>query len=437
MNYDSVVARISELAPRGWRLGLDRMQRLVEVAGLSGAVAGQKPKYIQVAGTNGKGSTTAFLQSIFLGQGHRTGGFFSPFVYDLRERVQLGGELISKDVFAKLGERLLLVAEQMEGTEFEGVTEFEIKTALGFAAFQEFGCDWVALEVGLGGRLDATSVVTPAAGIITSIGWDHMAILGDTLEKIAFEKAGIIKTAIPTFVGMMDPGPLEVISQVACEHSSPLYRLGYEITDSKKDGQRVLSWEGAEILDDGQTARYGSKAFENFALATFASIAAGAVHDENVLSNSLDRVSLPGRFEHRTYGAKTIILDGAHNEDATRVLAKSLTRAYPGQKFLFLFSMVQGHDPAKTLTHLVPLARSFDICPIDFHRAQPIEEIDQAISELTSVPVRRHLSAPSAMENILSDPNEEIIVITGSFYLIGECGRAFNQMVSSQQVTPS
>lgn len=437
MKYETVVERISALAPRGWRLGLDRMQKLVELAGLSESVAGRKPKYIQVAGTNGKGSTTAFLQSIFLGQGHRTGGFFSPFVYDLRERVQLGGELISKDVFTKLGECLILVAEQMEGTEFEGVTEFEIKTALGFAAYQEFNCDWVALEVGLGGRLDATTVVTPAAGIITSIGWDHMAILGDTLEKIAFEKAGIIKPSMPTFVGMMDTGPLNVISQFAKEQNAPLFRLGFEIADDHRDGQRVLVWEGKEVIDDRRTSKYGSKAFENFALATFASMAAGAIRDEVLLLHSLDRVNLPGRFEHRTFGSKTLVLDGAHNEDATRVLVESLNRAYPGQKFRFLFSMVQGHDPAKTLSHLAPLARSFDICPIDFHRAQPVGEIDKAITALTSVPVRKHLSAPSAMEEILKDPNEEIIVITGSFYLIGECGRAFNQMVNLDQISPS
>lgn len=429
MNFDSVVARISELAPRGWRLGLDRMQRLVEVTELSDAVAGQKPKYIQVAGTNGKGSTTAFLQSIFLGQGHRTGGFFSPYVYDLRERVQLNGELISRELFTKLGERLLLVAEQMEGTEFEGVTEFEIKTALGFAAFQEFACDWIALEVGLGGRLDATTVVNPAAGIITSIGWDHMAILGDTLEKIAFEKAGIIKPSMPTFVGIMEQGPLDVITEVATSRNAPIYRIGLEIEDVTNAGIRCLTWDGIQLNDDGKTSRYGAKAFENYALAVFASQAAGAIYDHAKLNQSLDFVNLPGRFEHRTLSGKAVILDGAHNEDSAKVLADSLAKSYPNQKFRFLFSMVQGHDPVPTLSKLVPMASSFSVCPIDFHRSKPVSEITEALRILTGETPETYESASEAVPAMMAGDGDEIIVITGSFYLVGECGRVLNQMV--------
>ncbi|MCH7945095.1 MAG: bifunctional folylpolyglutamate synthase/dihydrofolate synthase, partial [Armatimonadetes bacterium] len=186
LSFDDAVARLGDLRRRGWRLGLDRMQEYVRRLGLQDKL-GQPggPKFIHVAGTNGKGSVVAFLQSMLVEQGFKTGAAYSPYVYDIRERVQLGRKLISKSDFARLAVRLLDVGEDLERTELGGPTEFELKTALGFAYWAEQGAEWVALEVGLGGRLDATNVVDPAASIIVSIGLDHTHILGETLSEIA------------------------------------------------------------------------------------------------------------------------------------------------------------------------------------------------------------------------------------------------------------
>ncbi|HEY0866603.1 MAG TPA: hypothetical protein VGE01_04465, partial [Fimbriimonas sp.] len=210
MTYPEALAYVSGLEPRGWRLGLDRMQAFIDRAGLSqnvGRPPGTDPagkpgaRFIHVAGTNGKGSVTAFLQSMLVEHGYRTGAFFSPYVVDPRERVQFGRSLISESDFASVVAHLKPIAESFSETEFGGITEFEFKTAVGVEYWRRKRCEWVALEVGLGGRLDATNVVHPACSAIVSIGYDHTQILGDTLEKIAFEKAGIVKPETPLVVG--------------------------------------------------------------------------------------------------------------------------------------------------------------------------------------------------------------------------------------------
>jgi dihydrofolate synthase / folylpolyglutamate synthase len=204
MDYQQAQDYIASLAQRGWRLGLDRMTEFAARADLVGSLGdGDSPKFIHVAGTNGKGSVTAMLQSCLVDQGHRTGAFFSPYVVDPRERIQFGREMISKEDLAAIATKLMPIGESLSETEFGGVTEFEFKTAMGFEYWKQKECDWVALEVGLGGRLDATNIITPASSAIVSISYDHVSILGETLAEIAREKAGVIKPGRPVVVGEM------------------------------------------------------------------------------------------------------------------------------------------------------------------------------------------------------------------------------------------
>ena len=268
MTYEQALAYIAALEPRGWRLGLDRMQEFVHRAGLDQSIGNPSgPQFIHVAGTNGKGSTTAFLQSILVESGYRTGSFFSPFVVDPRERVQFGRELIGKQELADLTEALIPVADSLTDSEFGGITEFEFKTAIGFQYWKQRHAEWVALEVGLGGRLDATSVVTPCASIIVSIGLDHMHILGDTRAKIAFEKAGVIKPGAPVIVGDLPPDALEVVTEVAQANTAPIWRWGHEVLWDKaplktvsKDARPLSSAAGAAsgAPTAGAAARNGS-----------------------------------------------------------------------------------------------------------------------------------------------------------------------------------
>jgi dihydrofolate synthase/folylpolyglutamate synthase len=417
LSFPAAVAAIHGLEKRGWRLGLDRMVEVVRLAGLAGAVGPSAPSFIHVAGTNGKGTTTAFLQSLMVEQGFRTGAFFSPFVYNIRERVQFGREMISEEDFARLTTELLAATESMEGTALEGISEFELKAALGFAYWKEQACDWVALEVGLGGRLDATNVVQSKANIITSIGWDHMAILGNTLEKIAAEKAGILKPGVPVVVGHMDPGPMKVIIECAQEIESPVWRLGHEVLVTAD------SVETPGAVYRGLKPRLqGSKVRENMALAVAAMEAAGAIKDPARVAVGVELATLPGRYETRMRHGQRFILDGAHNVDSGRVLADSL-RADGIEDAILITNMLTGHDPEPFYEALRPFVGRIIVCPIDFPRARTVAETGETLramgfeTEEASSPLDAILRAQADLGRT--------VVVSGSFYLVGEIGRVF------------
>ncbi len=414
MTYDEALAALAGLAPRGWRLGLDRMQEFLRRAELESAVKGVSPKFIHVAGTNGKGSVTAYVQSILRSQGYTTGGFFSPFVYDPRERIQINGAYISKEEFARLTTWLMQVGLELDQTPFGGITEFEVKTAMGFAAWAEAKCEWVALEVGLGGRFDATNVITPGASAIVSIGWDHMAILGDTLEKIAFEKAGVIKPGIPCIVGAMAPGPHDVIAKVASEQGAPLWRLGEEI---QTEGNAVRT--PASKYRNLKPGIRGVHQLHNAAVAIAACEAAGAIRDQEAVPAAITQTTLPGRFEVRKLGKKTIVLDGAHNGESAQALAKTLAQEFPGQPFTVLAGMLQGHDPTPMFAPLTG-ASEVHLVPINFHRTRNSKELQADLLPL-EMKITAHETATKGLEAALH--GEELLVITGSFYLVGEIGQ--------------
>lgn len=426
MTYEEALAYIASLAPRGWRLGLDRMQEFLRRANLEQTV-GPDRGFIHVAGTNGKGSVTAFLQSLMIEQAYRTGAFFSPFVYDPRERVQFGRELISHADLARLTAQLMGPAESLSDTDYGGATEFEFKTALGFKYWAEKGCDWVALEVGLGGRLDATNVVHPRACVIVSIGLDHTSVLGNTLEEIAAEKAGIVKEGVPVMVGEMQPEALSVIEEIAVQHNAPIWRFGREI----------------ELLDDGQSYSVrtplgtfgrlrpgipGVKQPHNMALAVAAMDAAGAVRDGGAIAKGAAKAVIPGRFERRFIAGKEVILDGAHNPDAARVLHDNLEQHLRGGKVTLVTGMVSGHDPIHFYEPLANLIEAAYVVPVNFHRALPVETLANTLRGLMS-DVNGCKNIQAGLQSALK--GDHPVLVTGSFYLVGEVGAVLSRMSAS------
>ena len=422
MTYEEALAYIAGLEPRGWRLGLDRMQAFVDKVGLQdslGAAGG--PQYIHVAGTNGKGSTTAYLQSILIQAGYRTGAFFSPFVYDPRERVQFEYEYIPKDELAELTEELQPIAESFSETEFGGITEFEFKAALGFLYWKRKKSEYVALEVGLGGRLDATNVVTPKASIIVSIGLDHTNILGHTLAEIAYEKAGIIKPNVPVVIGQMEREALDVIERVAQENHAEIWRYGKEIIWYPcGDVKTPTGWH--KNLTPGIS---GYMQEHNLALAVAALDAAQIAVSEKACATGSRYAYAPGRFEQVEHNGKQYILDGAHNSDAAKVLVHSLQDKLPPNKQIILVTgMVAGHEPLDFYRTIAPLVKSVHVVPIDFHRALPADELESSLQRLVSK-TEKH---SSVKEGIVAAEREagkdDVILVTGSFYLVGDVGRA-------------
>ncbi len=417
MTYQQALEYIAGLRRRGWRMGLDRMEELLRRVG----DPHKGLKALHVAGTNGKGSVTAMIQSILTHAGYRVGGFFSPYVFDFRERIQFNCEYISESDVARLTCKLIPHSEEMSQSSLGGPTEFEFKTAMGFLYWAEKNCDFVALEVGLGGRLDATNVVTPLVSVITQIALDHQDILGNTIKEIAREKAGIIKEGRPCVCVAENEEAQEVIQAVAGERKSELWLYGREIRVKRSnEGWDVETprsvWKGlcTNLRGDYQSI--------NLAGAVGALDAGGISVEESALRRGLRHVSLPGRFQI-VNSDPLIILDGAHNPSAMEALCEALRAEFPRYAFRVVFSGSTGHDTVGTLKPLRAIARKIYLCQMENERALSIEALKTAVeeAELDREKWETVGSPADALRCALSECGvNEGVLVTGSFYLLKE-----------------
>jgi dihydrofolate synthase/folylpolyglutamate synthase len=391
------------------------MRAFVERASLTPTLSNKG--YIHVAGTNGKGTTTAFVESILRHQGWRTGAFYSPYVVDYRERIQAEGQMIAPDELAALVARLLPVADSMGDTEFGGATKFELEAAMGFAYWEQKACEWVALEVGLGGRLDATNVVTPKACIIVSVGLDHTSILGNSLEEIAAEKAGIIKPGVPVVVGEMPPEAYAVIKGIAKERSAPFFSI--ERQYAQRDGIWQVGVPGG-IVGGFQPTLAGEKIGHNMALAVVACFVARAIKDSGeALAEGVRNAWLPGRNDVREVAGHRVIFDGAHNADAARILVKSLP-----DKIRLVSNMLSGHEAEPFYREFVGRAVGVEVAPIDSPRAMRVEDT-VAMLQRESIPSRGHATVRAALQAAIA-ADDAPVVVCGSNYLVGDALRAID-----------
>jgi dihydrofolate synthase / folylpolyglutamate synthase len=420
VNYESALEYISSLAPRGWRLGLDRMEEFARRAGFTGALGdGGRPQFLHIAGTNGKGSTTAMLQSCLTEIGLNNGSFFSPYVVDPRERVQLGRDLICKDDLAEITAYLKPIGESLSDSEFGGVTEFEFKTAIGFEFWRRKQCEWVALEVGLGGRLDATNIITPAVSAIVSIGHDHVNILGNTLAEIASEKAGILKVNRPGVVGAMAPEALCAIQERAEEVCSDLWRVGHEITYQRTDSGVHVRTPESEI--DLSPSLFGEIQLHNAAVAYATLERAGLAGDPTAIQRGIASAYLPGRFTRVEYQGRRVILDGAHNADSAKVLARMLAESKK-ERLICITGMLSGHEPREFYEHLRPFVDEFWVVPVDFHRSRDATELTDELKAM-GLPARGYENVADALRESTTFMADHEVLVTGSFYLVGDAMR--------------
>lgn len=428
LTFDEALEFVSGLQHRGWRLGLDRMREFLCRAELLSSIEGDSaPRFIHVAGTNGKGSTTSYVQSILSSQGYRVGGFFSPFVYHVTERIQLGGVPISEDEFARLVESLIPAAMSMDDSELGPVTEFEFKTAMGFRCWADSGCDWVALEVGLGGELDATNVVTPACSVIASIGLDHGEILGPTLQDIAKAKAGILKPGVPAVVGSLPVEAMEVVEGIAAQRNCPLWRLGHEVVIERNGGGVNAVVTPTSRFSPVVPGMKGPHQADNAALALAAVELSRAIGNPQAACESLAQTLLPGRFELRHLEGKLMVLDGAHNPDSAAELRATLDAEYPDRPVVLLVGMLSGHDCQAFFDPLADRMTQGHAAPIDFFRAMPPLLVAECATR-AGIPCSAHSDLQSALDQALqATPDEGVLLVAGSFYLVGEVGRSLQE----------
>lgn len=423
MTFAEAVSLISSLENKGWRLELDRMNEFLRRAKLLDSLGAGTPQFIHIAGTNGKGSVTAFVHSMLLEQGWNAGATFSPYVYDVRERIRVGRDVISCEAFAKSTARLWPIALSMEGTDFDGPTEFEFKTAMGFDVWESSECDWVALEVGLGGRLDATNVVSPSVACIVSIGLDHTAILGDSLEAIAREKAGIIKPGVPVVLGRMPIAAQRVIEEIARENQSEVWAIGREVRLHRRGAGFDVATPHATYRDL-VSGIAGAIQPENMAVAVAAIELSGAIQDPDKIGAGTAQASIPGRFQRASFGGKDFLLDGAHNADAAFELSASIRAAGLAEREIVLVTgMLHGHEMEVFYEPLIELVQAVHTVPIDFHRSRTSEEVTSAINSLVPGIASAHSSVDAALTACLRLQGDPLLLVTGSFYLVGEVGR--------------
>ena len=427
MNYDEALNYMQGLRRFGVKLGNERFEALLYLLGNPH----QRFCVIHVAGTKGKGSTTAIISAILLAHGLKVGSYYSPYVYDVRERVQVNGEMIPREDFARIVSKIAPLALDLEAQGLGPTTEFELKTAVGFVYFAEQKVDIAAVEVGLGGRLDATNVVSPAACIITNIGLDHTHILGHTYSLIAGEKAGIIKPGIPVVTATDNPEALEVIRRIANERSAPLtLALNTDINNPPTAGEIHCSSQDDLFTITTSRARYsnlhcglyGRIQHINAACAIGAleewSSASGGLLRQNAVLAGLSAVSLPGRMEI-VHCNPAVIMDGAHNGMSAKALAEEIRRMHY-RKLLLVLGMVSGHDPAEVVEALAPLAERVYATQPTWIRGLPAERIAAAV-RMVNVPVEVVTPPAEAARLAFFEAQEnDLVLVTGSFYTVGD-----------------
>lgn len=372
-------------------------------------------KFLHVAGTNGKGSVTAYIQAILCQMGLRAGGFFSPYVYDFRERIQLCGEMIPEEDVARLCGVLAPVSDALVGTEFGGPTEFEFKTAMGFLFWRERGCDAVALEVGLGGRLDATNVVDPIVSVVTPIALDHREHLGDTIEQIAAEKAGIVKPGRPVVSGAGDGAP--TIRNFAKRLGAPLWELGAEVRLRAESDGAIAVHTPVGRVRGLRPAMLGVHQRANVALAVAAIHAAGWTPEESAVQAAVARARLPGRLQPLGEPPRAF-LDGAHNPAALRAVLDAL--GGEGVR-VAVWSAATGHDADAALAELTSRLPVVIACPMKHSRALSGQEM-QALARTHGARFSKEVA--DAVAEALSLSPRHPILVTGSFYLLAEAKEA-------------
>ena len=432
MNYQDAIDILYDSRMMGTKLGLNNIRFLLKALGnphLSYSC-------VHVAGTNGKGSVSAMLTSMLTSAGYKTGLFTSPHLSSFRERIRIGAEYIPEQSVADILERIIEISEPMRTMEdVTFPTFFEIVTALGARYFADSGVEIAVMETGMGGRLDATNAVEAAVSIITNIGMEHSVYLGDTIEKIAFEKGGIIKKNVPLITAEKNRVALGVIERIASEKNAPVIKVGAEVVFSDmKSASGTLETPMQSLTVTTKNSTYsdlripliGLHQAENCCMALAAVETLGATGfqvSSDAVESGLADTQWPGRFE--IVGSDpAVILDAACNPAAVEALSETLRNYLPeGHKVVFVLGFLQDKDYASMCRELLSLAAEIVLTRPANSRAADPEAVVQSL-EKDLDPGRTHITktVPEAMEIAynLAENWHGFVCVAGSNYLLGE-----------------
>lgn len=428
--YQEAVEWITGLRAHGIRPGLARIERFMETFNHPH----RRLKYIHVAGTNGKGSVCAMIARTLRQCGYDVGTFTSPYIEKFTDRITFNGEPIPEEDVLQLVNRIKPVADEIGATELGYPTMFEISTVLAILYFAEVSYPYfVVWETGLGGKMDVTNIVVPLVSVITNVGMDHTEILGDTIEAIAEQKAGIIKAGVPVVTAVEQPEAIEVLERIAAQKKSTVYRLkkDFDYVGMQEQGEQVLDFVGpfmeyAEI----PLSLKGSHQFKNAAVAIMTLEILrqyyALILEEEDLQAAMAEVKWPGRLE-LVKSEPQIVLDGAHNPQGAAALAEALKESYSYERLHIMAGMLSKKHHRDYFKHILPLADTLIVTQPDFHQAKDAKELFDLIMEmkqeygLDRLEVVVEPDWKRALERLeqMAGP-DDLAVVTGTLYLVAD-----------------
>lgn len=420
MNYKEALNFIENTGKFGINLGLKRIERLCELMGNPQSDL----KIIHVAGTNGKGSTTTFISSILMSQGYRVGIYTSPYIERFTERIKINDTEISQEDVARLVTEIKPLINKLIEEGLDHPTEFELITACAFKYYKENNVDFVVLEVGLGGRFDATNIIKPLTSVITTISYDHVNILGDTLGKIAYEKAGIIKENTPVVIYPQEEEAMEVLLKVAEDKNAPVFMVSDSNVEIINDGIDGIKFnvKGKYSYEDIEINLLGEHQVYN-ALTALTAIEVirrlGYKIGDRAIYDGLKKAKWPARFEvlkKHPY----IVLDGGHNIQGIKALVKSVKKYFPNKTVKVVCGMLKDKNYNEMLEELFKISSSFITVTPNSPRSLTSEELSIVIKKYSkeSIAAQSVDEAVSLMLTSLKD--DEVALFCGSLYMIGE-----------------
>jgi dihydrofolate synthase/folylpolyglutamate synthase len=417
MDYHEAMRYLDGLDFFGMKLGLERIEHLL--GNLGNPEKGMK--VVHVTGSNGKGSVSAMIGSILQQSGHKVGVYTSPHLVDFRERITVNGKAIGQQDLAEAMEEIIPIADDMKADKKTGEpTYFELTTAAALRHFHKEGVDFAVLEVGMGGRLDATNVVKPLVAVITNISMEHSQYLGENIEKIAGEKAAIIKPKC-SVVTAASGGPLEVIESKCKELSCALSVVGRDVEFSEMKSE--LSGQSFRVSTgkreyDLEMPLLGRHQMANAACAV--SAAENLELDKKDIIKGLKEVKLEGRFEI-VGKSPFIVLDGAHNPAGIRNLKQSIESLFSGRRIALLISICSDKDIVSMVREIAPTADEIIVTRHGFSQraAHPKVIADEARKHPKNVHVEPDVRKALEMAKRLAG-NVGVVLATGSLYLVGD-----------------
>ena len=424
--YEKCLDKIYKLGRFGIKLELDTILNILKILNNP-----QKNyRLVHVAGTNGKGSTATYIASILQKAGFKTGLYTSPHLVNFNERISINGKQISND-------QIVAVYEAVHAADIgkRKATFFEIATAMGFYHFSKENVDWAVIETGMGGRFDATNVINPQVSVITNLSLEHTEYLGNTIKALAKEKGGIIKQSTPVVIGVFQPSGLDVIKQLAKEKSSDLFIYKKDFSTRKNPNQNTYTYTGLNKNFHRLIKPLpGDHQKENLSLA----LAACELifkklkktdkkynFNETLVQEGLLLAKWPGRLEYVRQNP-LVIIDGAHNLMAARMLSKYLSSTLKNRRLTLVIGILDDKPYEKMLKSLVPCAQHIIITKAKINRSLDPSILKETAQKFTTCPITIIEDVKEAVTHAIDTSNaEDVICIAGSLYVAGEAKEKF------------